>query len=215
MAYIITIQYPYQHIDITISHDTKILTTETVSKFQAVSRLLPTLQTMLNDNNLTLQDISCIGVNVGPGPFNTLRSMIATTNGIAFAQKINLVACNGLDLLLQESSYPTQVAILDACGNDIYYAIKSSGKQGYDSIENLVSMLNNTHEKETIEFIGNGLAKHKDFIEQSFIGAAQFQQDIVFASPQQLINATYAKNKAGQTSREIFPLYFESPVIKQ
>jgi len=214
MAYIITIQYPYQHIDISISHDTKILTTKTVSKFQAVGQLLTTLQIILNENNLTLQDISCIGVNVGPGPFNTLRSMIATANGIGFVQQTNLVACNGLDLLLQESSQPNQVAILDACGNDIYYAIKSSGKQGYDSIENLISMLNKSDEKETIEFIGNGLVKHKDFIEQNFTGTTLFRQDIAFASPQQLINETYTKNKAGQTSSEIFPLYFESPVIK-
>ena len=132
MSYIITIQYPYQHLEMSISCNSSILETQIVPKIQAVGLIIPTMQQLLEHHNLTLSDIACIGINTGPGPFNTLRAIIATANGIAFAQKIPLVACNGLELLLKENeSESNQVAILDAFGNDVYYAIKSSELQGY------------------------------------------------------------------------------------
>ena len=214
MSYFITIQYPYQYLTITLSDNTTVITTETVSKFQAVSLLIPTLNAILIQNNLTLTDINCIGINTGPGPFNTLRSIIATANGIAFAKQIPLVACNGLELLLQENETNNQVAILDAFGTDVYYAIKASGIQGYDSIENIITKLNNLYTNQTIMFVGNGAEKHKEFITNNFTGQPKFLQDCLFATPQSLVNETYKKFSHGHTAKETFPLYFSSPVVK-
>ncbi|MBV8660984.1 MAG: tRNA (adenosine(37)-N6)-threonylcarbamoyltransferase complex dimerization subunit type 1 TsaB [Candidatus Dependentiae bacterium] len=214
MSYFITIQYPYQYLTITLSDNTTIISTETISKFQAVSLLIPTFNSILLTNNLTLKDIACIGINTGPGPFNTLRSIIATANGIAFAKQIPLVACNGLELLLQENKADNQVAILDAFGNDVYYAIKASDTQNYNSIENLISELNNLYTHQTIIFVGNGAEKHKEFISNNFKGTADFKDDCLFATPQSLVNETYNKFEQGLTEKEIFPLYFASPVVK-
>lgn len=234
MPYFLTIQYPYNYLTISISDRTTIITTETISKFQAIGLLLPTLQNMLAAHQLTLADITCIGVNTGPGPFNTLRSIIATANGIAFAQHIPLVGCNGLDLLLKETNHQNTVAILDAFGSDVYYAIKtsdsietltgasdksdfvktSSGTQGYNSIEKVIEELNLFKHTIPCLFIGNGAIKHKEFIMQNFKGEAQFDDTIIFASTQTLINETYNRYGQNKIEREIFPLYFASPVVK-
>ena len=223
MSYFITIQYPYQYLTISLSDDTTMIETQTVSKFQAISLLIPTLQTMLAAHNLTLADIACIGINTGPGPFNTLRSIIATANGISFAKQIPLVGCNGLELMLQETDDHNTVVILDAFGSDVYFAIKSSGIQGYNSIENLVAELNQSTNT-TIIFMGNGAVKHQEYITNNVAGSAPsfakapagtiFKSDCLFASPQSLVNATYKKFSQGQTEKEIFPLYFASPVVK-
>ena len=213
MTHIITIQYPYQHLTITLSDKTTILSTQTISKFQAVSQLLPVMHNILTQHNLTLSDIACIGVNTGPGPFNTLRSIIATANALAFAQKISLIACNGLDLLLQEHPSNDTVAILDAFGNDVYYAIAQTGQQGYDSIENVLKKIGLSDQKK-INFIGNGAVKHAQMIE-SFCGDhAQINQELLFASTQSLVNATCKQFLQSKTEQEIFPLYFASPVVK-
>ena len=224
MSYFITIQYPYQYLTITLSDATTILSTETVSKFQAMSQLIPTLKNMLAAQNIELTDIACIGVNTGPGPFNTLRSIIATANGITFATNIPLVGCNGLDLLIQETDHANVVAILDAFGSDVYFAIKSSdyakastntsGKQGYNSIEKVIEKLNLSERKSPYLFIGNGASKHKEFIMQNFSGIAEFDETCLFASTQSLVNETVQKYSQAKIEREIFPLYFESPVVK-
>ena len=214
MSYIITIQYPYQHLEMSISCNSSILQTVIVPKIQAVGLIIPTMQQLLKNHNLTLSDIACIGINTGPGPFNTLRAIIATANGIAFAQKIPLVACNGLELLLQENKVENQVAILDAFGSDVYYAIKSSGLQGYMSINDLITMLNASHQGQIINFIGNGSVKHQDFILQNFTGTAHINHDLLFATAATLADVTYKKFSDNLVETEIFPLYFTSPVTK-
>jgi len=214
MPYLITIQYPYQHLEISLSNNTTVLANKIIPKIQAVAYLIPALQELLVSQNITLTDIACIGINTGPGPFNTLRSIIATANGISFAQKTPLVGCNGLDLIMQEDKALHQVAVMDAFGSDVYYAIKESGEQGYHSIENLMNLLNEKYVDQPLIFIGNGSIKYKDFIMQNFSGIAKINEDIIFASMQSLINETYTQYKSGKTSTEIFPLYFESPVVK-
>jgi len=213
MPYFITIQYPYQYLEITISDNKTILKTEIISKIAAVSLLLPTLQQMFIALNLSLDTIACIGINVGPGPFNTLRSIIATANGISFAKKIPLVACNGLQLLLDECRTDYSVVIMDAFGADVYFATNFNQLQGYDSIKNLVDKLNSTGQQ-TIHFFGNGIAKHKELIQNSFSGQPIFHDDIAFASMQSLLNYTVDSFTSGKTESEIFPLYFSSPVCK-
>lgn len=213
MPYFITIQYPYQYLTITLSDTTTIISTQTISKFQAISLLLPTLKNMLLEYNITLADIACIGINTGPGPFNTLRSIIATANSISFAKQIPLVGCNGLNLMLQEHDNPNTVAILDAFGRDVYFANKITGKMGYDSIESVIAKLNNSSQQEIV-FMGNGAIKHKEFIVNNFVGVAIFKNDYLFASTQALINETCSKYSQGLTEKEIFPLYFASPVVK-
>jgi tRNA threonylcarbamoyladenosine biosynthesis protein TsaB len=213
MSYFITIQYPYQYLTISLSDNTTMVETQTISKFQAISLLIPTLKTMLDARNLTLADIACIGINTGPGPFNTLRSIIATANGISFAKQIPLVGCNGLDLMLQEAEDQNTVVILDAFGSDVYFAIKSNGTSGYNSIENLIAELNQPTNKE-ITFIGNGAIKHQEYIVNNFTGSADFIENCLFASPQALINETFSRFSQGFVEKEIFPLYFASPVVK-
>ncbi len=245
MSYFVTIQYPYNHLTVTLSDDTAIISTETISKFQAMSSLIPTLQTMLTTHDIAMDEIACIGVNTGPGPFNTLRSIIATANGISFAKQIPLIGCNGLELMLQEQTDCNVVVILDAFGSDVYFAIKLtketvsrlpstnyqeeldldandiqslnevsvSEKQGYDSIETLINELNSSEQK-IITFVGNGAIKHKEFISNTFAGSATFKDDFLFATSQALVNETYSKYSQGLVEKEIFPLYFESPVVK-
>jgi len=214
MSFIITIQYPYQYLEMSIACNSITLETIVVPKIQAVGLIIPTLQQLLSNHGLILSDITCIGINTGPGPFNTLRAIIATANGIAFAQKIPLIDCNGLELLLQENKDQHQVAILDAFGNDVYFAIKESGQQGYTSISDLVTLLNTSYKNQSIMFVGNGSVKHHDYIAQNFTGHAQINRDLLFATSTALIDQTYKKYRENCTATEIFPLYFQSPVTK-
>lgn len=213
MPYFITIQYPYQYLTVTLSDNRTILTTQTISKFQAISGLLPALQNMLTTHNLTLADITCIGVNTGPGPFNTLRSIIATANAIAFAKKIPLVGCNGLELLAQEHVDKNTVVILDAFGSDVYFAITSTNEFGYNAIENVLQKVK-ALDQENIIFVGNGAVKHQQLITKIFDSSTMIDQEKLFASTQSLVDATYQNFTQNKIEQEIFPLYFASPVVK-
>ena len=112
------------------------------------------------------------------------------------------------------ATYIALELILDAFGTDVYFAIKAYGKQGYTSIENLMEELNNLYAGKVLMFVGNGTTKHQDFLAQNFAGIAKFHGDLAFATTQSLIDATYKKFLAHETSQELFPLYFASPIKK-
>lgn len=214
MPYFITIQYPYNCLTITLSQNNTIVTSKTITKFQALSLLIPTLQEIFDQHHITLSDIQAIGINNGPGPFNTLRSIIATVNAFAFTIKIPLIECNGLDVLLHSCLEKNTVALLDAFGQEAYFAHQSNGTQGYNSIEAIVATCNQLYADQPVHYIGNGATKYKEYIIQNFQGLPIFHDEIQFADNQNLVNAMYEKYQQNQTSLEIYPLYFESPVVK-
>ena len=210
MSHLITVQYPYQHLEVSFLKNQTIVETKKIPKFEAVKLLIPTIQSLLDQHHCKLNEIAAIGINVGPGPFNTLRSIITTANGINFVNKTPLIACNGLTMLLQNK--PNTVALLNAFGKDVYFAFND--KQGYCSIANLVNDLNNEFSNETIEFIGNGSIQHKDFIIKSFAGTATFNANQEFASPEAMANETYQHFVNKNFTKQLRPLYFQSPAIK-
>lgn len=214
MPYFIAIQYSYQHVTVTVANQQTILAIQTINKIQALSLLIPAVSRLLQEHNLTLSDLAFCAVNNGPGPFNTLRSIIATVNAFAFAKHVPLIACNGLDLLINEINETHVVGLLDAFGHDVYYAIKSNGVQGYQSIEKVMNTCNTMYQNSTLHFIGNGAIKHQAFISNNFTGTAIIHDMITFASEQTFVDAAYTKYCHQASEKEIFPLYFESPVIK-
>ncbi len=87
------------------------------------AQLIPTIQQQLAQAHLALSDLHACAVNVGPGPFTTLRTIIATVNGIAYARPLPLIAVNGLTAFLheqEENLFEHTVAALNAFGNDCY-----------------------------------------------------------------------------------------------
>src|SRR5687767_3976293 len=115
MTYFLALQNTYQNVEIALFKDSQILASTTLSKLQASSHSMPAIQELLKTNNLTLKDLSFIGASQGPGPFTTLRVVIATVNGISFSTGIPLIGVDGLDTFLDEqkdSRYPV-VALLN------------------------------------------------------------------------------------------------------
>lgn len=105
---------------------------------------------LLQRNNLSLQGCSFLAVNQGPGPFTTLRVIIASINGLAFATKKPLVGINSLETFVREQSetaYDYVIALNNAYCDDVYYAILDTKKNecisGCAPFENIIEMLNN------------------------------------------------------------------------
>jgi len=213
MHYFITIQYPYEYLCVTLSSEVAIIESQTITKFKAVSKLIPTIQELLHNHNIHLNEISCFGINTGPGPFNTLRSIIATANGINFAIKTPLIECNSLEIMLSNSLKQSTVVILDACGSDVYYGIKQTAQTGYTSIDKLITMVNNL-QNQTTYFIGNGIIKHQDLLKNNIQGISHFDTNFLFSSAESLYQTTKQLYFAGIRQEELYPLYFQSPVIK-
>ncbi|HRQ31606.1 MAG TPA: tRNA (adenosine(37)-N6)-threonylcarbamoyltransferase complex dimerization subunit type 1 TsaB, partial [Anaerolineales bacterium] len=76
--------------------------------------LAPAIQDLLASSNLKMENITAVGVAIGPGSFTSLRVGLALAKGIVFARNIPLIGIPTLDILARaqaESNLPLAVAI--------------------------------------------------------------------------------------------------------
>lgn len=215
MKYLI-LQYPYDTIQIAICSKGKILAQVEESKLHAVSLTIPHIQQLLEQENISLENISFIAVNTGPGPYNSLRSLITTANGIHFTKKTPLISLSALDLLLREQESPS-LAILNAFANHVFYGFSTptNKEQGYCSIESLIQKIN--QQTESLNLCGNAVTLHQKIILE------KAKSEVIIPKNMKRFNSLeILAQKAYQAYQEknfelsyLMPKYLQSPAIKK
>ena len=126
MTLSLSIAHTYQSIEIALCNGDHCIDRATEETGHASKHLIPLISSLLEKNQVTLKQIQWIAVNQGPGPFTTLRVMIASVNGLSFATGIPLIGIDGIRALLaQYPSNQTTIALLDAFNKDVYYGIQT------------------------------------------------------------------------------------------
>ena len=86
--------------------------------------LLPTINKLLNENNLSIRDIECVAVNVGAGSFTGIRVGVSTVKAFACAMpKLKCVSFNTLEILAYSNNVAGEyTAVISAGANNMYVA---------------------------------------------------------------------------------------------
>lgn len=171
--FFISIQSTYDAVEIALFNNENAIDTRSVSKIEASKLLILTLEELLATQQLALKDIQFIATNQGPGPFTTLRVVIAYVNGLSFATHIPLIGIDGLDACIQQynnPTYPVTVVLLNAFNFDVYFAIQNKEiiTKGYKNIDVLLSELKVQFPQQTIRFLGNATALYHKKIQDLF-----------------------------------------------
>jgi len=157
----LVIQSTYQEIEVALFRNSNCIAVSSISKLEASSKLIPKIETLLAELSLTINDLDFIGSNQGPAPFTTLRTAIATINGLRFATNISLVGINGLEAFAQQILPKSKnvVVIWNAFGESAYYAIRKAGvvEFGWEPIDKLVMQLQQTFPNQPVQVCGQGL----------------------------------------------------------
>ena len=175
----------YHSVEVALYSTDSILGKISISKERASGYLITQIDKLLISKFLKISDITCLIVNQGPAPFTTLRTMIATVNGISFATNIPIVGVNGLTALIQEHKNGTQlptVALLNAFNKAVYYAIQTDSLSqpiiGYDSITTLLGSLKAQFPTTRIRFMGNGSTLYQSDIKEMLGDQAFFLEPL-------------------------------------
>lgn len=210
------LQYPYEFTQVALCQKGKIVDSIEENKFNAVKMAIPNIEALLERNNITLKDIEFIGVNTGPGPYNTLRALITTTNGIHFVNKKPLVSLSAIDLLLSEHQEQSTLAILNAFAGHVFYGFNTPDKkeQGYCSIDNLIQKINK--QSEQLLLIGNGAQMHTQKLLHDAKNNIIIPSNVpAFNSLETLAQHAYeAYNNKQIEPSYLKPKYLQSPAIK-
>lgn len=162
----------YTTVEVALCSQGSLIDATCIDKYEASGQLLVALAALCARQNITSDQIEFIVAQAGPGPFSTLRAVLATANGLATALGIKIVAVDGLRALLDEyrdDAYPVTMALLNAYSNDIYYALDNHGQittgiiYGVDSFKQTLQQLD---PHTTIRFIGNGVPLHEPLIRE-------------------------------------------------
>lgn len=157
----LVVQATYENVLLGLYANLNTLTQREVSKFQAGKDLIPVLEQLLTSTRLTCHDLQFIGINQGPAPFTSLRALMATVNGIAFATKMPLVVVDGLQALYNTIAATAEipvVVLLNAFNNEVYYAYQQQEiiQTGVGPLQHILNTINNLLPIEPILFAGGG-----------------------------------------------------------
>lgn len=141
--------------------------------------LMTMIENILKESNLTIDDIDAYVVSKGPGSFTGLRIGMATIKGMSFGSNKPYISLSSLDSLAYSvSSFNGIICpIMDALRTNVYTGLYKSENGSLETImdptpmelEDLISLLK--EKNEPVIFTGDGLAKHKEFINENFPNA--------------------------------------------
>lgn len=189
----------YQDISLGLYTRSKPYAAHTAHAVRASSQLLPLIDELLVAHNVSLNDLSFIALDQGPGAFTSLRVVVTTMNGIAFAKNIPLVGCDGLEALatqmqtqvLNANNKPELVcALLNAYNNEVYYHMRrfntdgqyeQVGESGYAHIDDVCDMIN-AHKASSVWCAGNGSSLHREILVKRLGDGAHIDQVLHHAS---------------------------------
>lgn len=213
--FFISIQSTYDAVELALFNDSTFIDSRSISKLHASKLLILTLEELLATHQQTISNIQFIATNQGPGPFTTLRVVIASVNGLSFATQIPLIGIDGLDAFVQEyqnPSYPKTVILLNAFNFDVYFAIQNKVLiKGYKNIDLLLSELQKQFPQDTLRFLGNATELYRHKIQDQF-GPLAFIPDLLplTCSVKQigLMGLQYWQQQEG-LSQQLLPLYLK------
>lgn len=206
----------YTSVVIGLSQGTQLLGTLAIPHKLASRDLVLTIDALLKNNNFTLQDLSFIAAHQGPGPFTTLRSALATVNGLAFSTQLPLVGVDGLDAFVEQekNKHTTRYisCMLNAFCDDVYFALYDQETQtltkGCESITQYLARLKDLTEKITL--IGNAVVLHKEIIEKELQDQATIPENITdLATTESIAQTAYTNWQNNLYTTQLLPLYLK------
>jgi tRNA threonylcarbamoyladenosine biosynthesis protein TsaB len=91
--------------------------------------MIPAIEDLLNENGLTVKDLTALAVNTGPGSFTGIRTGMITARTMAQFMHLPVHAFNTFELLAANYDYPVAI-YLDALRGRSYHATLCWGEQG-------------------------------------------------------------------------------------
>ena len=178
-------------------------------------KLMPLIDELLKEANLTLDNIDLLACSQGPGSFTGIRIGISTVKAFADVKNIPIIGVTSLESLAYNINTEGLIAtLIDAKHDNVYFALYELKDNKYttvidpisDTITNVIESLKNYND--TITFVGDGSEVHKDLLSNKF-------SNCVFALSNQNIQTSISIGKAAYDKyivADYQPVYSLSPI---
>lgn len=137
--------------------------------------LMPTIDKIFKETNLSLKDIDLLVADKGPGSFTGIR--IGTSTVMAFSDSLGITACGISSLEALAYNVETDgiiCSLIDAKNSNCYFGLFELENGEYTLLYPLVAhhiddLINKLKKyKKPITFVGTGAVVHKDLLKKDF-----------------------------------------------
>ena len=174
-------------------------------------KIMPMIEQVLTETNLTLKDINLIVCDKGPGSFTGIRIGVGTV--IAFRDSLN-IPCVGISSL-EALAYNVKsdgliCSLIDAKNNNVYFSLFKLENNKYTQISNFkFETIENVFEilkkyDSSITFVGDGSVFYKELILQKDLHSNFCEDNDLSSYSLGLAGLEHYKNS---TDNSIMPLY--------
>lgn len=204
-----------------ILEDTNVLLEKYIEDEKTHSqKLMPLIDEILSEANLTLSDFDLFVCCTGPGSFTGVRIGVSTVKAFHDVTNIPVASVSSLESLAyntMEDNPSFVCSILDAKNDNVYYGIFEKKEDtfvpleelGAKNIHDMISTLESYHSS-PILFVGDGAKKHISLLKQSFPNATLATDNQHKQSAISIGKAGFYHYKEGDFSTDsntILPLY--------
>ena len=181
--------------------------------------LMPLIQQLLKECNLTLKNIDLLVSDIGPGSFTGIRIGVSTCKAFSDSLNIPCVGISSLEVLAYNIKQEKIICSTIDCKNDnCYFALYELKNGIYNvlqepcamSVNDVLNLLNTHYSNTSISFVGDGISNEKlhNFLDNN-INLSKFDS---YLNVENLGIVGYKKfvnqNKIGE---DILPLYLKKP----
>lgn len=182
--------------------------------------LTPAIEFVCRQADVTLAEIGCVAVDVGPGLFTGMRVGIAAGKAFAQALRVPMIGISSLDLLAFPLRHTDRViaAVIDARRGEVYYAFYRQVPGGVQRVseptvgrpDDLAADLQARGQEAVC--VGDGALRYRD--ELSDVRKLEFaEQWLSHPSAAPLVQLAHAKALREETVNpwDLQPLYLRKP----
>ena len=199
MSYILNIESSTTNCSISLSVEGKVISIKEYNdeKYAHSANLHSFIKYVLNESNVSINELSAIAVSNGPGSYTGLRIGVAAAKGLCYALDIPLISISTLLVLAKQIKFKKDgliIPVMDARRNEVYSAVYD---KSYNKIREEISEIINEDSfselvlKNKLHFIGSGQEKCKRLIKtnSNFI----FSSKSKFPSANEMASLSFEK----------------------
>jgi tRNA threonylcarbamoyladenosine biosynthesis protein TsaB len=190
---------------------------DSVSSLTHSERLLPAIDLILHQQDLTIRDVKAFAVAAGPGSFTGIRIGLSTIKSLAFASGNPVAPVSTLKALALKLKLPHNrllCPLMDARKGEVYAALFEMKReqlaevipQGVYSPDRFFTRMPSHR---IVSFIGNGVDVWKDRIFDYIKDKARFSSRSLFIAHEiGILGYSLLREGKGVDPREVKPLYY-------
>jgi len=127
MSFILNLETSSKNCSVSLSSNGNLIDSFDLEdqKYRHSELLTSSIQNILTENNLNVEDLSAISVGIGPGSFTGLRIGLSVAKGLCYPHKINLISISSLKILANSVSSRSEntISLINDKGNYYYISM--------------------------------------------------------------------------------------------